>query len=66
MADWFWLRPKKLERWLRQQGLSGMSYRISLGVTKEESKLKNEAAESMTLRVSHDLVPSSASLSIKT
>ncbi|PON98581.1 hypothetical protein TorRG33x02_058150 [Trema orientale] len=57
MVDCVWLRPKKLEKWLRQQGLSGMSYRISFGVSKEESKMKNEAAESMTLKVSHDLVP---------
>ena len=56
MLNLYWLRPKKLERWLRQQGLSGNSYRISFEVSKAESKMRNEA-ESMSLKVSDDLVP---------
>ncbi|PON98583.1 Cytochrome P450, E-class, group I [Trema orientale] len=56
VVNWIWLRPKKLERWLRQQGLSGKSYQISFGVSEEESNMRNEA-ESITLKVSDDVVP---------
>ena len=56
VVNLYWLRPKKLERWLRQQGLSGNSYQISFGAFKEESKMRNEA-ESMKLKVSDDFVP---------
>ncbi|KAL3733978.1 hypothetical protein ACJRO7_023344 [Eucalyptus globulus] len=38
-----WLRPKRLERLLRQQGLSGKPYTFLFGDLKENSRLLKEA-----------------------
>ncbi|PON98577.1 Cytochrome P450, E-class, group I [Trema orientale] len=65
VVNWVWLRPKKLERLLRKQGLSGNSYRIYYGDTKEELEISREA-QSITFRVSDDLVPKISSFTDKT
>ncbi|KAE8124611.1 hypothetical protein FH972_019478 [Carpinus fangiana] len=36
---WVWVRPKTLERCLREQGLTGNSYRLFFGDLKEISKM---------------------------
>ncbi|CAO2836442.1 unnamed protein product [Amaranthus hypochondriacus] len=41
--NWVWLKPKRAEKSLRQQGLKGNSYRFLIGDLKETSKLRNEA-----------------------
>ena len=41
VINWVWLRPKKLEKWLRQQGLKGKSYRLWFGDLKEISAMGN-------------------------
>ncbi|GMH25609.1 hypothetical protein Nepgr_027452 [Nepenthes gracilis] len=43
LFDWVFLRPKKLERCLRQQGISGNSYRLLLGDMKEVFRMRKEA-----------------------
>ncbi|XP_057810349.1 cytochrome P450 72A225-like [Salvia miltiorrhiza] len=35
LVNWVWLRPRKLEKLLRQQGLQGNSYRLLLGDIKD-------------------------------
>ncbi|KAF3442302.1 hypothetical protein FNV43_RR16218 [Rhamnella rubrinervis] len=43
VLNWVWLRPKRLERFMRKQGLSGNSYRLVVGDVKESSILFNQA-----------------------
>ncbi|KAJ0813846.1 putative secologanin synthase [Helianthus annuus] len=35
MLEWTWLKPKRLEKYLRQQGLTGTTYKLPFGDTKE-------------------------------
>ncbi|CAB4277173.1 unnamed protein product [Prunus armeniaca] len=56
VVNWVWLKPKKLERYLRQQGLSGNSYRLLTGDLTDNSKMTKEAL-SKPMEFSHDIVP---------
>ncbi|XP_044472543.1 cytochrome P450 CYP72A219-like [Mangifera indica] len=56
VLNWVWLRPKKLERYLRQQGLSGKPYRLLYGDLKEASMML-ETAKSRSFNVSDDITP---------
>lgn len=56
VVNWIWLKPKKLERHLRQQGLSGNSYRLLIGDLNDNSKM-TKAALSKPMEFSHDIVP---------
>ncbi|KAG6683360.1 hypothetical protein I3842_12G007700 [Carya illinoinensis] len=53
---WVWLKPKKLERHLREQGFDGNSYRILFGDLKESSRVIKEAT-SMPMNFTHDIAP---------
>ncbi|GLT25054.1 hypothetical protein SLA2020_002080 [Shorea laevis] len=53
---WVWLRPRKLERCLRQQGFSGNSYRFLYGDSKE-SKSMSRKARSKPINLSDDIRP---------
>ena len=58
LLDWVWLKPKKLERCLRQQGFEGNSYRLLYGDTKENFiMLKKAKSKPMNLSTSHDIAP---------
>ncbi|GMH14188.1 hypothetical protein Nepgr_016029 [Nepenthes gracilis] len=52
-VKWVWLRPKTLERCLRQQGFAGNSYRLLFGDMKDFSRLKIEA-RSQPIRFTND------------
>ncbi|CAN0856992.1 hypothetical protein LINGRAHAP2_LOCUS6628 [Linum grandiflorum] len=41
--NWIWLKPKKLERFLRNQGFDGKSYRVLKGDLQEDAEMKEEA-----------------------
>ena len=56
VLNWVWLRPKKLERLLRKQGLQGNPYRILIGDSKDVLKMHKEA-KSKPMNVSDDIVP---------
>ncbi|KAM1001349.1 hypothetical protein ACFX15_007556 [Malus domestica] len=56
VLNWVWLRPKKLEKCLRQQGLAGNSYRLWSGDLKEISMMLKEAV-SKPMNLSHDTAP---------
>ena len=43
LLNWVWLRPKKLEKSLRQQGLNGNSYRFLHGDFIEMSRMIKKA-----------------------
>ncbi|KAK3029560.1 hypothetical protein RJ639_038449 [Escallonia herrerae] len=51
-----WLRPRKLEKYLRQQGLRGTSYKLLYGDMKEVSAMMKEA-QSRPISLSDDIVP---------
>ncbi|XP_050368408.1 cytochrome P450 72A397-like [Argentina anserina] len=56
--DWVWLKPKKLERCLRQQGFEGNSYRLLYGDMKEYAiTLKKAKSKPMNLSTSHEIAP---------
>ncbi|KAK1401744.1 Cytochrome P450, family 72, subfamily A, polypeptide 15 [Heracleum sosnowskyi] len=54
--NWLWLRPKKLEKQLRQQGFQGNSYRFWFGDKKEEESMLTEA-RSKPIPLHHDIAP---------
>ncbi|KAF3975918.1 hypothetical protein CMV_000854 [Castanea mollissima] len=56
VVNWVWLRPKKLERCLRQQGLNGNSYRLLFGDLKESSKMISQA-KSKPINFTLDIAP---------
>ncbi|XP_059282111.1 cytochrome P450 CYP72A219-like [Lycium ferocissimum] len=43
VLNWVWFRPKKLEKFLRKQGLKGNSYRVLYGDMKDQSGMIKEA-----------------------
>ncbi|KAL3733973.1 hypothetical protein ACJRO7_023339 [Eucalyptus globulus] len=55
-VNWVWLRPKRLERLLRQQGLSGKPYTFLFGDLKENLRMLKEA-KSKPIAVSDDIKP---------
>ncbi|XP_024159576.1 cytochrome P450 72A15 isoform X2 [Rosa chinensis] len=58
VLDWVWLKPKKLERCLREQGLQGNSYKFLYGDVEENSiLLKHAKSKPMNLSTCHDIAP---------
>ncbi|KAK1583570.1 hypothetical protein Q3G72_025111 [Acer saccharum] len=51
VVNWVWLRPKKMEKYLRQQGLSGNSYSCNDMITKWDQKLIMSSSSSCELDV---------------
>ncbi|GAV60863.1 p450 domain-containing protein [Cephalotus follicularis] len=43
VLDWLWLRPKQVEKCLREQGLCGNPYRLLYGDLKDYAKMMEEA-----------------------
>ncbi|CAK8534871.1 unnamed protein product [Lathyrus sativus] len=56
VLNFLWLRPKKLEKLLREQGLHGNSYRILVGDVKDLFKMEKEA-KSKPMNLSDDIIP---------
>ncbi|RLM93697.1 cytochrome P450 72A13-like [Panicum miliaceum] len=55
-AERCWLRPRRLDRALRAQGLGGTGYRFPAGDLKENARL-NEEARSRPMPLCHDVIP---------
>ncbi|XP_047054995.1 cytochrome P450 72A14-like [Lolium rigidum] len=55
-AERCWLRPRRISRALRAQGLGGTVYRFPAGDLAENGRL-NEEARSKPMRPCHDIVP---------
>ncbi|KAB1216174.1 hypothetical protein CJ030_MR2G008658 [Morella rubra] len=53
---WVWLKPKKLERLLSEQGLSGNSYRLLFGDLDESSRMIKQA-KSKPMNFTHEIAP---------
>ncbi|PIA26895.1 hypothetical protein AQUCO_08600045v1 [Aquilegia coerulea] len=54
--NWVWLKPKKTEKYLREQGIKGYSYKFMYGSTKEMVKTTKEG-RSKPMELSHQIVP---------
>ncbi|KAF6144642.1 hypothetical protein GIB67_006134 [Kingdonia uniflora] len=52
----FWWKPKKLEKYLKEQGIKGSPYKLYYGTLMEEKKMLIEA-RSKALNLTHDIVP---------
>ncbi|KAJ3685050.1 hypothetical protein LUZ61_014214 [Rhynchospora tenuis] len=59
--EWAWLRPMRLDRALRKQGLRGTVYRPLPGDLKENARLSKEA-RAKPMPLSHDITPRVAPL----
>ncbi|KAH7860269.1 hypothetical protein Vadar_011427 [Vaccinium darrowii] len=56
VANWVWLRPRRIEKCLREQGFKGNPYRIFYGDTKE-MKIMGMNAISKPINLSDDIRP---------
>ncbi|XP_057792345.1 cytochrome P450 CYP72A219-like [Salvia miltiorrhiza] len=54
--NWIWIRPKKLEKFLRQQGFNGNSYKLFHGDS-TEMKAATKEAMSKPINFSDDILP---------
>ncbi|WCJ32365.1 Cytochrome P450 72A397 [Euphorbia peplus] len=55
LGNWLWFRPKKLEKHLRQQGLSGNPYRFFYGDWKDNISAIKHAQSKPSDHFSHDV-----------
>lgn len=55
-AETYWLRPRRLNRALRAQGLTGTRYCFPAGDLKENARL-NDEARLRPMPLCHDIVP---------
>ncbi|KAL1821355.1 hypothetical protein ACET3Z_016224 [Daucus carota] len=56
LLNWIWIRPKKLEKILRNQGFKGNPYRLLYGDVKELAAARKEA-RSKPISLSDDIIP---------
>ncbi|KAH6780833.1 cytochrome P450 [Perilla frutescens var. hirtella] len=56
ILNWVWIRPKKIEKQLRAQGLTGNPYRLLYGDTNDMAAMIKEA-KSTPIKLSDDIVP---------
>lgn len=56
LLNLIWLRPRKAEKLLREQGLGGTSYRFLYGDIKEMARMGSEA-KAKPINFTHDIVP---------
>ncbi|CAJ1957804.1 unnamed protein product [Sphenostylis stenocarpa] len=57
ILNWLWFTPKRLERFLRKQGLQGNPYKFFVGDMNEYRNLRKEAFSKPMNLFSHDIVP---------
>ena len=55
-VNWVWLKPKKMEKFLRDQGLKGTSYKFLYGDVKDMVKMITEAYKK-PINLDDDIVP---------
>ena len=52
--NWVWSRPKRMERFLRQQGIYGTSYKLLFGDLKDMSSMRTQALKTPMNGFSND------------
>ncbi|CAO2818917.1 unnamed protein product [Amaranthus hypochondriacus] len=57
VVNWVWLRPKRMERFLRQQGIYGTSYKLLFGDLKDMSSMRTQALKTPMNGFSNDYFP---------
>ncbi|CAL5406041.1 unnamed protein product [Camellia sinensis] len=57
VVNWVWLRPKQLEKWLREQGFKGNPYKVLYGDTKEMISMTRESRSKPMDTSSDDIIP---------
>ncbi|GKF09280.1 hypothetical protein Tco_0043504, partial [Tanacetum coccineum] len=56
LLNWAWLKPRKLENWLRNEGYKGNSYKLVTGDLKELATMSMEAI-SKPMSTLHNITP---------
>ncbi|KAJ0678183.1 putative secologanin synthase [Helianthus annuus] len=56
ILNWLWFKPKKIEKFLNDQGLKGTPYKFLYGDLKEMVHMMNEA-KSKPMSLTHDIAP---------
>lgn len=56
VLNWMWLKPKKMEKLLREQGLQGNPYRLLLGDAKDYFVMQKKV-QSKPMNLSDDIAP---------
>ncbi|KAJ0537803.1 putative secologanin synthase [Helianthus annuus] len=54
LLNWVWLKPKKLEKWLRDEGYKGNPYKLLVGDIIEFATIMKEG-KSKPIPVTHDI-----------
>ncbi|MED6121606.1 hypothetical protein PIB30_031823 [Stylosanthes scabra] len=57
VLNWLWLKPKKIERLLRAQGLQGTPYKVLVGDSKDFMKMQRETKTKPMNTSDDDIVP---------
>ncbi|KAK1416130.1 hypothetical protein QVD17_31918 [Tagetes erecta] len=55
LLNWVWLKPKKLEKWLRNEGYKGNSYKLPLGDMLEVATILKEGRSKPMMTFTHDI-----------
>ncbi|CAI9296484.1 unnamed protein product [Lactuca saligna] len=56
ISNWLWFKPKKIENFLRDEGLKGSSYTFVFGDLKEMVQMRRDA-KSKPMNLTHDIAP---------
>lgn len=56
VLNWVWLKPKKLEKWLKNEGYKGNSYNLLMGDMVELARMMSEAKKN-PIPITHDILP---------
>lgn len=62
LLNWAWLRPRRLDRALRAQGLRGTTYRFVYGDAARMEQLRKEREAKPLPDLTHDIIPRIAPL----
>ncbi|KAI3696099.1 hypothetical protein L1987_79108 [Smallanthus sonchifolius] len=56
LSNWLWFKPKRMEKFLKDQGLKGTPYKFLFGDMKEMKQMMTEAT-SKPMNLTHDITP---------